>query len=208
MRKITLVFTVLTVVLLTSCVKDGNDTIIYLGQENYIPPIETVIPQELLDVFTDSVGEIYRGYIPPNVEGKFVIHPKQRVLSNNLVSWPLSVVEPDMVLLLDNQHNGVVVTCECNEAIVTSTDSIYIMGHDAFFTLYFKERKQFVDQGFETIITRAMMIVCEVCKEGIRNLKYADIILDVQDNSDGLIVQYPEGQYFIYEDGDGLSRRL
>ena len=208
MKKLALLFAVLTVMLLTNCVKDGEETIIYLGQENYIPPIETIIPQELLDVFYDSVGEIYRGYIPPNVEGKFVVNPKKRVLSNNLVTWPLEVVEPDMVLSLANQHNGVVVTCECAEATVTMTDSVYIMGHNSFFTLYFKEYKPFEDQGFETKITRAMMIVGEVCKEGIRNLKYADIILDVQDNSGGLIVQYPVGQYFIYEDGDGLSRRL
>ena len=52
-----------------------------------------------------------------------------------------------------------------------------------------------------------MMIVGEICPEGIKNLKYADIIISIDDNSDGLIVQYPAGQYFVYKDGNGLSAR-
>ena len=193
---------------LNSCIKDGNETIIYLGYENYIPTIETVIPQELLNVYSDSIGEIHRGFIPPNVEGKFIISPKQRVLSNNLLSWPYEVVEPDMTISISNQHNGVIVNFDCSEATLTSTDSVFIMGHDNCFTIYFKETKEFVDEGYTTVITRAMILTGEITAEGIKNLIYADMIIDVYDDSNGLIVQYPSGQYFIYKDGDGLSTRL
>lgn len=201
------VATVLIVFLMTGCVKDGEETIVYLGYEDYILPIESVIPQELLDVFSDSIGEIYRGHIPPNVEGSFIVSPKQRVLSNNLLSWPLEVVEPDMTLQISDQHNGVIVSLDCAEATATPTDSVYIMGHDNYFTIYFREIKTFESGGFETRITRGMMIVGEICPEGIKNLKYADIIISIDDNSDGLIVQYPAGQYFVYKDGNGLSAR-
>lgn len=192
----------------SGCVKEGEETIVYLGYEDYIPPIESVIPSQLLDVFTDSIGEIYRGYIPPNVEGKFTISPKKRVLSNNLLSWPLEVVEPDMSIKISDQHNGVAVTLECEEATNTITDSVYIMGHDDFFTIFFRETKQFEDYGYETCITRAMLFTGQICNEGIKNLKYADIIIDVYDNSNGLLVQYPPGQFFIYKDGSGLSTRM
>ena len=179
-----------------------------LGYENYIPPIEAVIPQEFLKVYIDSIGEIHRGYIPPNVEGSFVINPKQRVLSNNLISWPLDVIEPDMTISISNQHNGVIVNFVCSEATTTPTDSVYIMGHDDSFTIYFREIKEFVDEGYTTRITRCMILTGEVYEEGIRNLRYADMIIDVYDDSNGLIVQYPTGQYFIYKDGDELSNRL
>ena len=192
---------------LTSCLKEGTETIVYLGYENYIPPIETVIPQELLKVYSDSIGELYHGYIPPNVEGSFVINPKKRLLSNNLISWPLEVIEPNMTISINNQHNGVIVNFDCSEATTTSTDSVYIMGHDDCFTIYFREVKEFVDEGFTTTITRGMILTGEIHQEGIRNLRYADIIIDVNDDSNGQIVQYPKGQYFIYEDGDGIAIR-
>ena len=203
-----IVFALITALGLSSCLKEGTETIVYLGYEDYIPPIEDVIPQELLKLYLDSIGEIPQGYIPPNVEGSFVISPKQRLLSNNLISWPLEVIEPDMSFSINNQHNGVIVNFDCSEATITSTDSVYIMGHDNCFTIYFKEIKEFVDEGFTTTITRGIILTGEIYQEGIRNLRYADIIIDIYDDSNGLIVQYPIGQYFIYKDGDELSARL
>ncbi len=201
-------FGLIIVLGMNGCLKEGSETIVYLGYENYIPPIEDVIPQELLKVYSDSIGEIPRGYIPPNVEGSFVINPKHRMLSNNLISWPLEVIEPDLTFSISNQHNGVIVNLNFSEATTTPSDSVYIMGHDEYFTIYYREIKEFVDEGFTTVVTRGMILTGEIHQEGIRNLRYADIIIDVYDDSNGLIVQYPAGQYFIYKDGDELSNRL
>ena len=207
-RLFQIVFAFFAIFGMNSCLKEGTETIVYLGYENYIPQIEEVIPQELLKFYEDSIGEVPRGFIPPDVEGSFVINPKTRVLSNNLVSWPLEVIEPNMTISISNQHNGIIVNFDCSEATMTPTDSVYIMGHDKYFTIYFREVKEFVDEGFTTTITRAMILTGEIYQEGIRNLRYADMIIDVYDDSNGLIVQYPPGQYFIYKDGDELSNRL
>ncbi len=189
------------------CSKEGNDTIVFLGYENYIPDIEEVLPDSLLRIYQDSIGDFARGYIPPNIEGTFVVGPKKRVLSNNLVSWPLEVVEPDLKLTFSEQHNGVAIL-DFSEATETHTDTVYVMGHNQDFTVYFKETKPFDYEGYHVEITRAIMMTGTADSLGIRNLNYADIILDIYDGSDGLIEQYPVGQYFIYKDGDGFSNRM
>lgn len=189
------------------CSKEGNETIVFLGYENYIPEIEDIVPDSLLKVYRDSIGDFTRGNIPPNIEGTFVISPKKRVLSNNLFSWPLEVVEPDLRLTFSEQHNGVAVL-DFSEATDTHTDTVFIMGHNQDFTVYFNEIKPFDYEGYHVEITRAIMMTGTVDSLGIRNLNYADIILDIFDGSNGLIEQYPVGQYFIYKDGDGFSNRV
>lgn len=188
------------------CSKEGNDTIVFLGYENYIPEIENVVPDSLLKIYKDSIGDFSRGYIPPNIEGTYVVSPKKRVLSNNLVSWPLEVIEPDLRLTFSGQHNGVAIL-DFSEATENHTDTVYVMGRNQDFTVYFKEIKPFEYEGYHVEITRAIIMTGSVDSLGIRNLSYANIILDILDGSDGLIEQYPIGQYFIYKDGDGLSNR-
>ena len=82
--------------LLLSCTKNDDTTVILLGEEAYIEKITDVIPDTLQHVFEEYFGTIPSGYIPPNVEGEYIISPKQRIFSNVPEdNWPL-----------DNQNGG------------------------------------------------------------------------------------------------------
>lgn len=202
-KKIELVFFLLPLFLFFSCTKNDKDTIVLLGTESYIDDILDVIPDSLRIVFDTHFGQIPRGYVPPNVEGDFVIAPKQRCISN-AANWPLSVTEPNTSLSFTNQHNSVV---ELNlaEATETFTDTVFVVGHDNLFTVYYQESKSMTLNTQEIIMKRGILIKGEMCGEGIKDLCFANIIMDVQGDTENAAAR--PGQFFIYKDGDGIARK-
>lgn len=190
------------------CTKNSETTVIFLGKESYVEKIENVIPDSLIGVFENHFGTLHSGYIPPNVEGVYMINPKKRVFSSIPDSiWLQDVVEPDIRITLSKQHNR-----ECilllEEATATLTDTVYITGHDRFFTVYYTEKKMMMHSGYEHSIVRDIIIKGEMTEYGIENLNIASIIENVKDNSDGNIFQYKRGDFFIYKDGDGFSEKI
>ena len=189
--------------LLFACTKNDSTTLVLLGTESYVKDILDAIPDTLRDTFEQRFGEIPQGYKPPKIEGDFVVAPKQRCYSN-VTNWPLSVVEPNMSLHFTNQHNRVV---EINliEALDMFTDTAYITGYDNFFAVYYREYKSIVIDGNEAIIERGIIIKGEMSDEGIKNLYFANIIMNVNgDVSDDLV---RPGEFYVYRDGDGLARK-
>ena len=109
-----------------------------------------------------------------------------------------------MSLHFTNQHNRVV---EINliEALDMFTDTAYITGYDNFFAVYYREYKSIVIDGNEAIIERGIIIKGEMSDEGIKNLYFANIIMNVNgDVSDDLV---RPGEFYVYRDGDGLARK-
>lgn len=186
-----------------SCTKNDKDTIILLGTESYIDKITEALPDTLREAFRQHFGEIPQGYVPPKVEGNFVVAPKQRSFSN-AANWPLNVTEPNMSLSFSNQHNGVV---ELNlaEATETFTDTVFVVGHDSLFTVYYQETKCMTVNSHEVVMKRGILIKGEMCGEGIRNLHFANIVMDVQGDAGNELAQ--PGHIFIYKDGDGMARK-
>ena len=188
---------------LFACTKNDSTTLILLGTEAYVEDILNAIPDTLRDTFEQRFGEIPQGYKPPKIEGDFIVAPKQRCFSN-VTTWPLSVVEPNMSLHFANQHNRVV-EIHLIEALDMFTDTAYITGYDNFFAVYYKEYKSIVIDGNEAIIKRGIIIKGEMCDEGMKDLYFANIIMNVYgDVNDDLV---KPGQFFIYRDGDGLARK-
>ena len=186
-----------------ACTKNDDTTIILLGTEVYIEDILNAIPDSLRDTFEQRFGEIPQGYVPPKIEGNFVVAPKQRCYSN-VATWPLDVVEPNMYLHLSDQHNSVVVFTFA-EATNTFTDTVYIVGYDNKFTVYYQENKEMTINGDDVILKRGIIIKGEMCNEGMQNLYFANIIMDVTGDHDVPLVE--RGQFFIYKDGDGIARQ-
>lgn len=201
---ISLLFSLLTY----SCTTNDDTTVILLGEELYIQELTDVIPDSLLNVFEEHFGIIPAGYIPPNVEGEFVISPKQRVFSNISESeWPLDIVEPDISMILSRQHNRECIL-QLSEGNATLTDTVYITGIDNLFAVYYTEEKVLQHSGYEHHVTRNVIFKGEITDSGIENLNIASIIVDVKDNSDGNMIQYKKGDFFLYKDGDGLSEKI
>ena len=110
-----------------------------------------------------------------------------------------------MSLHFTNQHNRVV-EINLTEALEMFTDTVYITGYDNYFTVYYQEYKSLIIEGAEeAILKRGIIIKGEMSEEGIKNLYFANIIMDVQGVvTDELVTP---GQFYIYRDGDGLARK-
>lgn len=195
--------------LMASCTKNDENTIVLIGTEYYIDDILSVIPDTLQTRFLAEFGGIPSGPVPPKVEGSFIVDPKQRVISN-VAGWPLQAVEPNMYLRFNTQHNGIV-TLDLNEATETVTDTVFVQGSGSSFAAYFIENKAYdmeVDNAsYHVKMKRGVIMTGQVTDNGLSSFRYATIIMHTEDNSNGLIGQYPNGSYFIYKDGDGNAAR-
>lgn len=193
-----------TLSLFLGCTKNDDTTLILLGTEDYVEDILNAIPNTLRETFEQHFGEIPQGYVPPKIEGDFLVAPKKRCFSN-LPIWPLNVLEPNMSLHFANQHNRVV-EINLTEALEMYTDTVYITGYDNYFTVYYQEYKTLIIEGADdATLKRGIIIKGEMTEEGIKDLYFANIIMDVQGEvTDELVAS---GQFFIYKDGDGIARR-
>ena len=213
MKRITKIGTLALVffgMVFASCTKNDENTIVLIGEERYIDDILTVIPDTLKPMFDVVFGSIPQGPVPPKIEGSFVVDPKQRV-SSNVSVWPLTVIEPNLYLRFSDQHNGVV-AMDLNEATEQLTDTVFVMGHNKDFTIYFVEDKSydvpFNEQSFHVRVKRGVIMKGTMNDYGMANFSIASIIMETEDDSGGLLGQYAPGSFFVYRDGNGLAEYL
>lgn len=192
---------------LNSCTKNEENTIVPIGTEYYVDDILSVIPDSLQTRFIAEFGGIPEGPMPPKIEGSFKMSPKQRMTSN-VSGWPLQAMEPDMFLRFSKQHNELI-QIDLNEATENFTDTVFVCGKDNNFAVYFIEDKEY-DMAMNTTtchvkMKRGVIIKGKITNDGIDDFRYATIIMNTEDDSNGLIEQYPNGSYFIYKDGNGKA---
>ena len=194
--------------LLHSCTKNDDNTIVLIGTEYYVDDILSVIPDSLQTRFLADFGSIPAGYVPPKIEGSYVMDPKMRV-SSNLPSWPLQAIEPNMYMRFSGQHNGIV-TMDLNEATETVTDTVFVCGSGNAFAVYVIEEKAYEivinNQTYHARMKRGVIMKGQVVADGLKDFRYATIIMETEDDSNGQIGQYGNGSYFIYRDGDGIAK--
>lgn len=194
--------------MLSSCTKNDDNTIVLIGTEYYIDDILSVIPDSLQTRFFAEFGSIPEGPVPPKIEGSYVMNPKQRV-SSNVAGWPLQTVEPNMYLRFTRQHNGIA-EMDLNEATETKTDTVFVCGNGSAFAVYFIENKAYEMEidgyTYHVSVKRGIVMKGKVTDAGLSDFRYATILMKSEDDSHGLISQYPNGSYFIYKDGDGLAK--
>lgn len=195
---------------LSSCTKNEENTIVPIGTEYYIKDILSVIPDSLQTRFLAEFGDIPDGPVPPKIEGSYKMNPKQR-LSSNVAGWPLQTVEPDVFMRFSVQHNELV-KLDLNEATEHFTDTVFVCGSGNDFTVYFIEDKDYEMELNATTycvrMKRGVIMKGKMVGDGIADFRYATIIMETEDDSNGLIGQYPNGSYFIYKDGNGKAENF
>ena len=197
-------------VALSSCTKNDDTTIALIGTEYYIDDILSVIPSSVQTQFLADFGSIPKGPVPPKVEGSYVMSPKQRVNSSLWAgNWPLNIIENNTWLRFTNQHNGIV-KMDLNDAVETVTDTVFVCGNGNAFAVYFIENKAYemeIDgQTIHARVKQGVVMKGQVVEEGLSDFRYATIIMESEDDSNGLIGLYDSGTYFIYKDGDGIAK--
>lgn len=187
---------------MTQCTKESTvgDSIILLGTESYVKKLTEIIPEEWMNDFSTHYGEMHQGYIPPNIEGEYAISPKQFVYSNFIDLYG----DLDMYLKVTDQHNRVA-TVEFYEGETLRTDTAYIMGFGQNFSLYFVEKRTLDFYGNLSLVTRLVLITGKKTTEGIKNLRFGNMILEAREGPNPFIGTFVPGWFFIYKDQDGLA---
>lgn len=201
MKAKTIQFILIIIIMsLTACTKSTDDTIVLLGEESYVIPLNDMIPDSLKTSFMNRFGSAPEGFIPPDIEGEYKISAKEFCFSNYL---NLSDNQ-DMYLKISQQHNRVA-TVDFFECGKIRTDTAFVMGHDQFFTLYFNENKAVVFNGNHIIIHRLVVFKGEKTDNGIKNLYFGNIVMSTNNGVNPYLDPYNSGYYFIYKDKDGFS---
>lgn len=201
MRKLFDILLIVAVVAFAGCKKTSyDDTIILLGEESYVVPLQNMIPDTLQSVFLNKFGDVPEGYIPANIEGEYKISAKEFCCSNYMNLSDNS----DMYLKVTRQHNRVA-TVDLYECGQIKTDTAFVMGNGNLFTLYFNEDKIMVFNGNHVLVKRLVVFKGEKTDDGIKDLYFGNIILSTDNGNNPFLDPFASGYYFIYKDKDGLS---
>lgn len=187
--------------LIAGCSFKPDETIILLGTESYVTPLNEMIPENWQSAFFSSFERIPEGFFPPDIEGEYRISKKQYYTSN--LGYDLSD-SLDMYLRVVNQHNRVA-SVQFFEGGTVWTDTAFVMGSDPWFTLYFKENRALVSYGTTHSHRRFVLFTGRKTEEGIRDLVFGTMILSAEEGDDPYVGAFIPGWWFIYKDQDGLS---
>lgn len=140
------------VLMVTSCLKDEmNETIVLMGTESYVKPINSIIPDTLLSFLSDStvMGDnviiLPTGNMPPNIQGEFVFGPRKLFGYNDTQHKDSDTLyirfggDQDTIpnYYPQGQHNRMVL-CDLKESRFPqmSVDA-FLMGNGSQFSVYF-----------------------------------------------------------------------
>ena len=201
MRKLNLVAMLVTCsLILTSCLEDSKDTII-LPEIIVVEDVpDDIIPASIRSEF-ESHMSIYEGKLPPIIQGEYVM--SEMVLSYNSVGdFEIGHVFSDCYMAFLNQVGG---SCQYAEKQASSTsyaEKVYITGNNNDFTAYFVAHHQRSD-GY-TWSTMSTLVSGTISSAGIKNCKYAFIMLEKNDPDDKLM---PVNGYRVFYDNTNLASR-
>lgn len=201
---------------LGSCTKNDDSTIVPIGAEDYVKPLSSVVesifssvPEATKTKFLQDFGDLPDGPVPPKIEGSFKMSPKQRVATNTDLPVP-AIEQPDLLLRFSNQHNELI-QLDLNESTENFSDTVFVRGNDNAFAVYFIENKAYeIPMGgtvYHVKMERGVIMRGKMTDRGIADFRYATIVMQAEDDSNGLIDQYDRGTYFIYKDGDGVVEK-
>lgn len=198
-------------ILLSSCVKvNSGETIVLIGQEAYIDNIEELFAdfKPSFDSVKKKMGIIYEGPVPPKIEGGYVMDTTLLVASN-VDYMSDTVAMPEVYLRFNRQHNGIVTLDFKESSIRQGKDTVFVMGNDKGFTVYFKEKRKFKQlydgKVYHVTMKRGIIMCGSVTPGGLSDFRYASIVMDTEDDSNGVLPQYEPGTYLIYEDADRMA---
>ena len=205
-RKIYLFLVILLSVFCIGCQKSDTtgETIILLGEESYVKPLKNFVPDSLFTtfdtIFVTHKDHTHEGYIPPNIEGVYVIDPKIIYYSN----YNDTIHSHEAYFAITDQHNRIA-TINLLDGGSVITDSVFIMGNDQYFTLYYTEYKIMPNANAYPYLIRNIFIAGKKTDEGIHDLMYGNIIIGVPDIQNPMFDNFVPGNYFIFSDPDGLA---
>ena len=200
-------------IMLGSCTKvNKKETIALIGRESNILGIEELfskdpIIKQSFDSVKKYIGIDYEGAIPPKIEGSYVVDP---VVLLNSSEETMSAVDDSIFLRFTCQNNGLLTMSIKSSLIQQEVYPVFVMGNNGNFTAYCKNNWEFSspNQAYHVKIERGIIMWGGVTNEGLSDFRIAYIIINAEDDSNGVLHQYAPGTYMIYKDGNGLAEKF
>lgn len=163
--------------------------------------IEDVVPGDIVDKLKPYIP-IYRGVNPPNVEGAYRMEPMTAVYCEDGGFDPGDIVKTeDIRLYSQNKVNN---TINLEQFTIDDTnyklgEGAFISGYGNYFTIFFNT----IGKSHNISTKTALVISGEKTSNGIKDLKYAFIMVEKGADPQGLLMK--EGVFRVFEDGDYIS---
>lgn len=194
---------------LVGCTPGTDDTIILFDEETEFLKLSELMSDltpAQQDAFLSKLPNLSENtdLFPPDIMGEYKISPKQFVESN--IGFDFFDDNRDVKFRVFNQHNRLA-KVDFYEGGVSRIDDAYVIGDGNHFTLYFTEEREMQFMGVTYSYERFIVITGEIASDGIHNLYFGNVILNVANGTDPLTGDFEPGWYFLYKDADGLSER-
>ena len=199
-RKI-LVFNVLLFCFaMTSCLKEGDKTILVNDPQD-VPFITEYLPEDLLNLFGEE--NVFFGDQPPVVNMEF--KSMHQYVATNLQP-PFAPQTGQLSPIthyhkIDQQYLQIAdyISMTSEESYCKMISPVYLIGRGNDFTVYYHEEPQ--TEGHPE---HAVLLSGTLTNSGVRNLRYGYKILKYNDSIVPPTV-YPANSIFIFKDYDGMA---
>lgn len=169
---------------------------------DYDERFDNVIPE---DIPISPYIDIYRGFNPPNVEGVYSVKPLTTVHCEDYGNGgfaPGTQVNPIVIRLHGQDKSNNTINYEHyteNSDSYSKGDGAFISGYGNYFTVFFNTIGE--SHGIQT--KTALVISGEKSSNGIKNLRYAFVMVEKGSDPSNLLMR--EGVFRVFKDGDYIS---
>lgn len=165
--------------------------------------IEQVVPDDIRQKMEPYIP-IYDGKNPPNVEGCYLIEPFETVYCEDYGNGgyePGRLMVPNYIKLSSQSKDNTIDMEECSSDFDTYSmgEGAFISGEGKNFTIFFNTIGTSSGIPYRT----ALLLSGTKATGGIKNLRYAFVMVEKGDDPEGIIMK--EGVFRVFQDKDGMS---
>lgn len=165
--------------------------------------IEQVVPDDIRQKMEPYIP-IYDGTNPPNVEGCYLIEPFETVYCEDYGNGgyePGRLTVPNYIKLSSQSKDNTIDMEECSSDFDTYSigEGAFISGEGKNFTIFFNTIGTSSGIPYRT----ALLLSGTKATGGIKNLRYAFVMVEKGDDPEGIIMK--EGVFRVFQDKDGMA---
>jgi hypothetical protein len=182
--------------LFVSCNKDDDDNLV--NENGLTKEIVNLVPDQILNEIKDLGMPIYSGENPPSIEGSYLAKPFI-LKSSNIESDSPGMLFADLYIKFRNQNNkNLTIDFDyANGGELGLGYGSYIVGDDGKFSVFVE-----VDVTYNESKAKVVMIISgKLADDGIKNLYYANFMIDNFGNEQGYWIDNGTGRVLYDEDG-------
>lgn len=197
----------ISILLFSSCLKKGDDTIV-LPLPNRTIPYE-IIPADVQDSLRAHGFTIHEGSLPPSIKGTFLASPMDLQYASD--NYSNSFYDLYMTFAGQTLRNKITYSETQKETVEGTSIMANVIGEGDEFTMYCTQVITSRGTNNDTLwsCTTATVVSGTLTSEGFKDCQYSNVILDKWTSSDYYASQLPPiGTYRIWNDGDKMAYKI